>query len=272
VKYIAVIGCSFTDHAQQPDPEKWNSWCQYIPQDFPNVEVHNYGFCAMASNYFEMLLRGLAHFKHYKYDAVIIQLSSNIRWALPLDTPTENYTRYNDFWKAKNPEFVVEEDPFKDILIVEHEIPTNIPRYKHMIDLSSLITFGGVVKVKGKAKANITGIRHNEIVDKSQLQYINNLVQGGLPTTIQFFNGFVKTLPMYEKYFSKVFYWQPRGSYNNIGKDIGGFELLEENTTNFLKYTNAIDNDPAHLNALGNQLLYRLYIKNSAIGDWLNDQ
>ena len=270
MKYIAVIGCSFTAHDQSSDDhiEEWNSWSQYISQDFPNVEVHNYGYSAMANNYFDMLLKSLAHFKHYKYDAVIIQLSSPIRWALPIDTPTENYIRYNDFWKDKDPEFVVADDPLDNPLIIEHEIPTNISGYKHMVDLSSLITFGGVLD----SKPVITGVKHPYEIDRDQLHYINSLVQGGLPNTPLYFKSFINTLPMYEKYFSKVFYWQPRGSYNNIGKDMGAFEMLEKNTTNFSKYTRADKGDPGHLNADGNKLLYMLYIKHSAIGDWLHDQ
>jgi len=270
MKYIAVIGCSFTAHDQAGEdyPEQWNSWSQYIPQDFPNVEVHNYGESAMASNYFEMLLKNLVHFKHYKYDAVIIQLSSPTRWALPIDTPTENYIRYNDFWKAKNPEFVAEEDPLTSPLIIEHEIPTNISGYKHMVDLSSLITFGGI----HNNKPVITGMRHPYEINKNQLHYINSLVQGGLPITALYFKSFMNTLPLYEKYFSKVFYWQPRGCENNIGKDMGAFDMIEKNATDFSAYTRADKGDPGHLNALGNRLLYKSYIKNSAIGDWLNDQ
>lgn len=272
MKYVAVIGCSFTAHDQAGDryPEQWNSWSQHIPQDFPNVEVHNYGYSAMANNYFEILLKNLAHFKHYKYDAVIIQLSSSIRWALPIDTPSENYIIYNDFWKAKNPEFVVNDDPLIDPLIIEHEIPTNISGYKHMVDLSSLITFGGINPLDDKPV--ITGMRHPYEINKNQLHYLNSLVQGGLPITSLYYNSFINTLSMYEKYFSKVFYWQPVGSHNNIGQDMGAFDMLEKNTTNFSKYTRAEYGDPDHLNADGNKLLYMLYIKHSAIGDWLSDQ
>lgn len=263
MKYIAVIGCSFTAHDQAGEdyPEQWNSWSQHIAKDFPNVEVHNYGCSAMATNYFETLLKSLANFKHYKYDAVIIQTSSPTRWALPLDTPTEHYIRYNDFW---NTEVSFEED----ILVVEHETPTNIPNYKHMIDLTSVITFGGGVN----ETAQITGIRHNKAVDKKQLQYLNNLVWGGLPLTNIFYYNFLKTLPMYEKYFDKVFQFEMRSDQNNIGKDIGAFEMLEKSTTNISKYTRAKYDDPGHLNADGNKLLYMLYIKHSAIGDWLHDQ
>lgn len=275
MKYIAVIGCSFTAHdyirlhyADSRDSTEWNSWSQYIPEDYPNVEVHNYAYSAMAVNYFEILLKQLAHFKHYKYDAVIIQLSSDTRWGLPLDTPVENYVRYNDFWKAKDPEFKVDDDPFAHPLIIEHEIPTNIDRYKHMLDLSSVITFGGV----NRGIPTITGIRHSQPVDKDKLEYINSLVQGGLPLTSLYMHSFLKTIPMYEKYFSKVFYWQPRGGLNNIGHDVGGFDMMEKNTTDFLKYTRADKGDPGHLSKMGNKMLYQLYIKHSAIGDWLNDQ
>ncbi len=261
MKYVAVIGCSFTDHAQQHDPEQWNSWCQYIPQDFPNVEVHNYGCSAMSSNYFDTLLKSLANFKHYKYDAVIVQTSSPTRWVLPLDTPTENYMRYNDFWNT-------EVSPLEDILVIEHETPTNIPGYKHMIDLSSLMTFGG---------SNITGIRHNNVIDKEQLQYLNNLVQGGLPLSPVFYNNFIKTLPMYEKYFDKVFHYSHSPTSedmlpNNIGQQHDVITWFEKLPDYINKYTQANIGDSGHLNAVGNKLLYNDYIKKSAIGDWLNDQ
>ncbi len=267
MKYVAVIGCSFTAHDQPGHryPEKWNSWSQYIPQDFPDVEVHNYACSAMACNYFDVILKGLVNFKHYKYDAVIIQLSSSTRWSLPLDTPVEDYMRYNDFWNT-------EIDPLEDLLVVEHEIPTNIPRYKHMIDLSSLITFGGNVN----GKANITGIRHKDVLDTDQLQYLNNLVQGGLPLASIFYYNFIKTLPMYEKYFDKVFYYShlPTSDNtvsNNIGRELDIIPWIEKFPKYIDRFTNAPD-DPGHLNSTGNKLLYNDYIMKSAIGDWLNDQ
>ena len=258
MKYIAVIGCSFTAHDCPgfENVDEWNSWSQYIPQDFPNVEVHNYGCSGMAANYFDTLLKSLTHFKHYKYDAVIIQLSSATRWALPLETPAENYIRYNDFWNSN-------EDPLTSPLIIEHEIPTNVDRYKHMLDLNSLITFGG---------KNITGIKHSKLVVREKLSYINSLVQGGLPLTKRYLENFINTIPMYEKYFNKIFYWSAFDHANNIGKDCSSFDELKKHTnTDYSKYTRVDKGDPGHLNREGNKLLYQIYIKNSAIGNWLGE-
>jgi hypothetical protein len=267
MKYIAVIGCSFTAHSCPGDEnvDEWNSWSQYIPQDFPNVEVHNYGYSAMSNNYFEILLKNLAHFKHYKYDAVILQLSSTWRWSLPIDTPVESYMRYNQFWQDRDPEFKADGGHSLDPLIIEHDIPTNINRYKHMIDLSSLITFGG-------NNEHITGIRHSQPLDRKKLRYINSLVNGGLPLTEIYLESFIKTISMYEKYFSKVFYWSAFDHANNIGKELGSFDELKKHTnTDYSKYTRVDKGDPGHLNREGNKLLYQIYIKNSAIGNWLGE-
>lgn len=234
MKKVLVVGCSHSDFHSLSEDNCEFPWNWFIADRYPNIEVHNYALKGMSNFYSDMVLKKVIA-ENLQFDAVIVNLTEPSRFTLPL-----NYTNFIS-WNCNT-------------------ITGNYFDYK--LDAAYCRIFSDSCSTPKDKNVNQIFLNNiaNYTKESKLILYYNNI--------------FIKSLKLYENYFSNFFYWCAFPSVNNINnknninQKFSAIEFL--NKTYGQRYTFKHFLEPGlHINKKGAEVLFDDYIMPSAIGDFL---
>jgi hypothetical protein len=234
MKRIAVIGCSHSNHHSCDD-----IWAIQIARNH-NVHVDNYAVSGHGAVYFDFVLKYIVANK-LEYDCVIVQHTGISRWSMPLEGFSSN---------RKMVAFPVSENYIQmsyDIARANMAIPLMFDTAAKLQEVSSLYNNLGTVLKSQHAEYQIN--------DDGTFKNF----------ATEYFDLFSSTLELYDNYFNHFYHFSfSNTSAGNLG-NTNFISWLEQSRGDIMKYYD----ETRHLTSEGNTILYKEYIMNSPVGDYL---
>lgn len=267
-KRIAVIGCSHSAYDQvfhSKFPDSGIDWVHYMANKYPHIQFDNYGIIGTGPLYYDMVLKSIINNKGADwYDAIIVQFTVSGRWFIPL-----NINNMHD----------IDCDLQHDIF-AEQQITDNYSVYRCTTD-----TKGAMVMITrhGSYVVSVDPLPVKEEIEKMVDQVRANAMENTTQIGIYNENMFVKSLDtVYSKVFQNVFYFDflngyvPAHAYksetkrSNIGHELPFLVWAEKTYGEDFIVSEMVD-DSLHCTRKGNEILFDEYLKNSAIGSYLDE-
>ena len=250
---IAVIGCSHSDLNQGVQFYGYGSnWVELMAKQYPHIEFHNYSKGGMGNLYFDTVLKHIIATKPSNYyDCVILQLTTQGRWFVPLT--------YSPFEEGD--------------IGIWYESDTTVKNLKN-------VEFNrGYIKI-GNNFESFEPWDKGEQYSK-HFQSVKEVYNAqGIPT--YFDKSFsALSLKLYERFFKTmlVFDWWDGNTddlyphmmrVTNIGQDASFWHWMNNKYGIEYVLENLVD-ETTHCTPLGNKVLFEEYIRNSKLGSYLNE-